>query len=76
MQTQWTYHLACRSASLGKIVFGPPTPEGDETFVLFDEWIHSEHEYSPQEGLVEIAKRYFRGHGGATIDDFAWWTGL
>lgn len=26
--------------------------------------------------MTEIALAYFRGHSPATVDDFAWWTGL
>lgn len=28
------------------------------------------------EALAELAKRYFTGHGPATIQDFTWWSGL
>gem|GEM_PF-4431372 len=29
-----------------------------------------------QEQLTLLARMYFRGHGPATVDDFARWTGL
>ncbi len=32
--------------------------------------------YDRLEGLAEIARRYFRSRGPATLGDFAWWTGL
>lgn len=28
------------------------------------------------DALAELAKRYFAGHGPATLKDFAWWSGL
>ncbi|MHB8619340.1 MAG: DNA glycosylase AlkZ-like family protein, partial [Chloroflexota bacterium] len=28
------------------------------------------------DGIVELARRYFRGHGPAQIQDFVWWSGL
>lgn len=30
----------------------------------------------PDAGLVELARRYFRSRGPATLADFGWWTGL
>ena len=29
-----------------------------------------------EQALVELARRYFRGHAPATLKDFAWWSGL
>lgn len=29
-----------------------------------------------EEALAELARRYFRGHGPATQEDFVWWSGL
>lgn len=46
------------------------------TYVLLDEWIPHSRKLSPDEALAEIARRYFTGHGPATIQDFVWWTGL
>ena len=31
---------------------------------------------SHEEQLAELARMYIRGHGGATVDDLAWWCGL
>jgi hypothetical protein len=28
------------------------------------------------DALAELAKRYFAGHGPATLEDFSWWSGL
>jgi hypothetical protein len=28
------------------------------------------------QALAELARRYFTGHGPATVHDFAWWSGL
>lgn len=75
MQTQWTYHLTCYAGTLGLICFWAPT-ETEESFVLLDEWIPETKSFSDDEAMTEIALAYFRGHSPATIDDFAWWTGL
>ena len=29
-----------------------------------------------QEAIARLARRYFRSHGPATLEDFAWWSGL
>ena len=31
---------------------------------------------SREDALGELARRYFRSHGPATVDDFVWWSGL
>lgn len=46
------------------------------TFALLDEWIPSSRVLAGDEALGELARRYYVGHGPATVDDFAWWTGL
>ena len=46
------------------------------TFALLDEWIPASRMIDGDEALAELARRYFLGHGPATVDDLAWWTGL
>ncbi|HEX9986005.1 MAG TPA: winged helix DNA-binding domain-containing protein [Thermoanaerobaculia bacterium] len=46
------------------------------TFVLFDEWLPSAPSKTREEALEEVARRYFNGHGPATVADFVWWSGL
>jgi hypothetical protein len=46
------------------------------TYVLLDDWIPKSKELSIEEGHAEIAFRYFKSHGPATLQDFVWWTGL
>ncbi len=75
MQTQWVYHLACYAATKGIICFGPPDGD-DDTFVLLDEWVPAAKRLPREAQLAEIARMYVRGHGPATADDLAWWTGL
>ena len=46
------------------------------TYALLEERapqaIHMKHE----EALAELARRYFTSHGPATVQDYAWWSGL
>jgi hypothetical protein len=46
------------------------------TFALLDEWAPGARSLPHEEALAELARRYFTGHGPATVQDFAWWTGL
>ena len=59
----------------GVLCFGPRDGK-QPTFVLLDEWIPRGRALSGDEALAELAARYFRGHGPATLADFAWWSGL
>jgi hypothetical protein len=69
------YHILWWAAQSGLICFGPRQGKQD-TFVLLDDWLPKEKTLSRDESLAELAKRYFTGHGPATIQDFRWWTGL
>jgi hypothetical protein len=68
-------HIVGWLASQGVICFGPR--EGKQpTFVLLDEWVPNSRMLEKEEALAELARRYFISHGPATVQDFAWWTGL
>jgi Winged helix DNA-binding domain len=44
--------------------------------VLTDEWIPKPRRLDREEALAELALRFFRGHGPATVPDLARWSGL
>jgi hypothetical protein len=68
-------HVLWRLAHEGFLCFGPR--EGNQaTFVLLDEWLPKARRLPRDEALAELARRYFTGHGPATVRDFAWWSGL
>jgi hypothetical protein len=68
-------HILTRLAQDGFICFG--AREGkQQTFALLEEWAPAARRMARDESLAEIAKRYFIGHGPATLQDFAWWSGL
>jgi hypothetical protein len=69
------YHILCRSAQDGFICFGPPRGK-QQTFTLLDEWVPQVKSLARDEALAELARRYFMGHGPATLRDFVWWSGL
>lgn len=69
------YHILNHAALRGLICFG--TWRGKEdTFVLLDEWLPATKPLARDEALAALALRYFRSHGPATLQDFAWWAGL
>jgi len=46
------------------------------TFALLSEWVPENRKLIRDEALKELAHRYFLSHGPATLQDFAWWSGL
>jgi hypothetical protein len=68
-------HVLQRLSQDEVVCFGPRKGK-QQTFVLLDEWVPSQKARPREEALAELALRYFSGHGPATVQDFAWWTGL
>ena len=46
------------------------------TWALLDERAPASGSLEPEDPLHELAGRYFRCHGPAQLQDFAWWSGL
>jgi hypothetical protein len=69
------YHILGRTAQEGLICFAAHSSK-QPTFALLDEWIPNAKRLEREEALAELAKRYFIGHGPATLQDFCWWAGL
>lgn len=68
-------YIIGRLAQEGLVCFG--SREGkQQTIALLDEVAPDQRKLSREEGLAEIALRYFQSHGPATIQDFMWWSGL
>ena len=68
-------HITGYLAINGLICFGPRKGK-QQTFVLMDEWLPSPKALMPDEVLPTLAMRYFEGHGPATVQDFARWSGM
>jgi hypothetical protein len=58
--------LLCQTARAGT----------QQSFALLDEWIPTSRTMARDDALAELADRYFRSHGPATVHDFSWWSGL
>lgn len=69
------YHMLFYLALTGTLCFGPVS-HGEQQLVLVEEWIRQPRHLQREEALGELAVRYFRSHGPATVKDFTRWTGL
>jgi len=68
-------HLLNRSALDGLTCYA--ARRGKQfTFALLDEWAPAARRLGHEESLAELAGRYFRSRGPATLRDFVWWSGL
>ena len=69
------YHLLWHAAQNGLICVGPNLGK-QQSFAWLTDWAARPRRLSREEGLGELARRFFRSHGPATQADFAWWAGL
>ncbi|HET7901388.1 MAG TPA: winged helix DNA-binding domain-containing protein [Candidatus Nanopelagicales bacterium] len=69
------YHLLWYASQRGVSAIAPDV-DGEQTFVLLDDWVPDPVRPSREEALALIATRYFRSHGPTTRQDFQGWTGL
>ena len=68
-------HLLMRAEMDGLIVSGPRTGK-QFTYALLEERVPKAPIRDRAEALAELTQRYFRSHGPAQVQDFAWWSGL
>jgi hypothetical protein len=64
------------SAELDGIICSGPRKGKQFTYALLEERVPRMPEVHPDEALAELVKRYFSRRGPATLQDFAWWSGL
>jgi hypothetical protein len=69
------YHLLWYLSQTSTLCFGPMA-DGEQCFVLMDDWIRAPRRLEPDEALAELAGRFFRGHGPATVKDLARWANI
>ncbi|HEV8303893.1 MAG TPA: winged helix DNA-binding domain-containing protein [Gemmatimonadales bacterium] len=68
-------HLALYCEVEGVICSGPRRGK-QSTYALLAERAPDARRLPRDEALAELAQRYFRSHGPATLRDFVWWSGL
>lgn len=69
------YHLLWYLAQTGTLVLGP-TDGRQQTFVRLEAWVPRPRRLERDEALGELALRFFRSHGPATVEDLVRWSGL
>ncbi|HEX6292593.1 MAG TPA: winged helix DNA-binding domain-containing protein [Herpetosiphonaceae bacterium] len=68
-------HIVMR-AELDGIVCSGPRRGKQFTYALLDERAPDARRLQREEALAELTRRYYTGHGPATVRDFTWWSGL
>lgn len=63
-------------AEADELVCSGPDRGGKPTYALLEERVPPVPELTKEEALARLADRYFRSHSPATLEDFAWWSGL
>jgi hypothetical protein len=63
-------------AELDAVIVSGPRRGKQFTYALVEERVPAAKLREREAGLAELAERYFRSHGPATPQDFAWWAGL
>ncbi|HXZ99449.1 MAG TPA: winged helix DNA-binding domain-containing protein [Candidatus Binatia bacterium] len=64
------------AAELDRLLISGPRRGRQFTYGLFDERVVQPRRLDRAEALVELARRYLRSRGPASVQDFAWWSGL
>ncbi len=73
--SQRGYHLLGYHAQTGLICQGPPVGK-QPSFALLESFCPPQTRLTSEAALAEITRLYFSGHGPATVQDLARWTGL
>ena len=69
------HYFINRAEALGLVCSGKDKNK-KITYALLDERIPTGKELHKDEALAELARRYFRSHSPASLQDFLWWSGL
>jgi len=68
-------HVILRATIRGLVVRGPATGR-EQAFVLVRDWLGELPVLDRDSARAELARRYLRGHGPATVRDLAAWAGI
>jgi Winged helix DNA-binding domain len=63
-------------AELEAVICSGPRRGAQHTYLLVEQRAPDATELDHDEALAELTRRYFAGHGPATVRDYAWWSGL
>ncbi len=63
-------------AELDKVICSGGRQGKQFTYALFDDRVPKANDFTHDEAVAELVKRYFISRGPATLHDFTWWSGL
>ena len=63
-------------AELSGLICSGPIRNKQHTYMLLDERAPRGEAFEGDAATAELARRYYRSHGPATVHDFAWWSGF
>ena len=63
-------------AELDRLICSGPRHGKQMTYALLEERAPKARRLPRDEALAELTRRYYTGHGPATVKDFSWWSGL
>ena len=63
-------------AELDGVVCSGEIRNKEQTYALFRERVPVIEKIDRDEALARLASKYFTSHGPASVEDFAWWSGL
>ena len=64
------------AAEIEGLVCNGKTRGKEQTYALLGERVPQTREFSRDEAIAELTRRYFTSHAPATLKDFIWWSGL
>jgi hypothetical protein len=64
------------NAELDGLICSGPKNGKQFTYALLDDRVPPTKDRTREESLADLTRRYFTSHGPATLQDFAWWSGL
>ena len=71
-----TMSVYLRFAEYDGVICSGKYHPNQNTYALLNERVPAQPAVSRDEALALLARKYFRSHAPATLDDFVWWTGL
>lgn len=72
----WSYYLLHHLCIEGVLVQGPVGPDGNQMFVLAEDWIDDRRTLDRPGAVNEVVARYLTSRGPASRRDINWWSQL
>ncbi len=76
VKKEWAYYMLHHLCIEGVLVQGPVGADGNQRFVLAEDWIENPRSLDREEAVFEVVSRYLVSHGPASRRDVNWWSQL